>query len=280
MTITATNWNIKDTSKLTGLSPSVLRIWELRYGWPNPKRKSNGYRTYQQHQVDELKRVAEIVKNGTPISALIVDGLPKWPSAETAAPAKRALVQARSGTPPVDAVEAGLYHELLNALETHRTPMVRQLLQRIVWTVRPSDEAQTALVPTLVAIAELRSRNRPLPEATDITAQIKERCEQLLRMQRSSSDALVIVPARAGDEALAALTAVVLCYRGVPAKPWHELREPSSACLVVTDGEMLPTKRTHQVGHVSTLGTDGGLTITQLLDRSKPLPWQVTVPTA
>src|SRR4051812_44623865 len=79
--------NIKDTSKLTGLSPSVLRIWELRYGWPNPKRKSNGYRTYQPHQVDELKRVAGFVKDGVPISRLIVDGLPRWPTADMSRPA-------------------------------------------------------------------------------------------------------------------------------------------------------------------------------------------------
>ncbi|MBA2482338.1 MAG: MerR family transcriptional regulator [Planctomycetes bacterium] len=273
MTTIATSLNIKDTSKLTGLSPSVLRIWELRYGWPCPKRKSNGYRSYQQHQVEELKRVADFVKAGNPISTLIVDGLPKWPSAEAAAPASRKLVQARSLAAPANAVEAGLHQELLDALETHRTPMVRQILQRIFWTVRPGDEAQTALVPALVAIAELRARNRALPESADIVGLVKERCEQLLRMQRTPSDALLIVPARAGDEALAALTAVILCFRGVPAKPWTEMREPTSACLVVCDGEMMATKRQHQIGTISTLNSEAHQCLADLLDRTKPLAW-------
>src|SRR5580692_6884735 len=72
--------NINEASKACGLSPSVLRIWELRYGWPNPKRKPNGYRAYNQHQIQELKRVADLVKRGTPISTLIIDGLPRWPT--------------------------------------------------------------------------------------------------------------------------------------------------------------------------------------------------------
>ncbi|MBA3710754.1 MAG: MerR family transcriptional regulator [Planctomycetes bacterium] len=273
MTTTATNLNIKDTSKLTGLSPSVLRIWEVRYGWPCPKRKSNGYRSYQLHQVEELKRVADYVKAGNPISTLIVDGLPRWPTAEATLPVSRKLVMARTVAAPANAVEASLQSELLDALETHATPMVRQLLQRIFWTVRPSDEAQTALVPTLIAIAELRSRNRALPGSADIVNLVKERCEQLLRMQRTSSDALLVVPARAGDEALAALTAVVLCFRGVPAKPWTEMREPTGAYIVVSDSDTAPTKRHLQVGHVSTLGGADHQSLADILDRSKPLAW-------
>src|SRR6187399_203758 len=72
--------NINEASKLCGLSPSVLRIWELRYGWPNPKRKPNGYRAYTMHQVQELKRMGELVKAGVPVSSLIVEGLPRWPA--------------------------------------------------------------------------------------------------------------------------------------------------------------------------------------------------------
>ncbi len=271
--------NIKDTSKLTGLSPSVLRIWELRYGWPCPKRKPNGYRSYQQHQVDELKRIAQLVKEGTPISALIVDGLPRWPTAGACRAATRTLAKTRAMPAPQNQAEAMLHRELIEAFENHRSPMLRQLLQRIFWTVKPSDEPQTALAPAIVAIAELRSVNRPLPEAAEIISMIKERCVQLLRMQRIPQDALLVVPARAGDDALAALTAVILCFRGVPAKPWTELREPTSACVVVNDGETLPTNRTHQVACVSTLGTEGTVSLTNLLDRSQALAWTASAAT-
>lgn len=277
MSTTSNAMNIKDTSKLTGLSPSVLRIWELRYGWPCPKRKPNGYRSYQQHQVDELKRIAQLVKEGAPISTLIVDGLPRWPTAGACRAATRTLPKTRSMPAPQDPAEALLHRDLLEAFENHRSPMIRQLLQRIFWTVKPSDEPQTALAPAIVAMAELRSLGRPLQESAEIVSMIKERCVQLLRMQRIPQDALLVVPARAGDEALAALTAVILCFRGIPAKPWTELREPTSACLVVNDGETLPATRNHQVACVSMLGSEGSLSLTSLLDRSKPLPWTTVV---
>ena len=84
-------FNIKEASHATGLTPSVLRIWELRYGWPKPRRKANGYRTYQRHQIDDLCKVASLVKSGQPISSIIIDGLPRWPAAGCTAPSPRLL---------------------------------------------------------------------------------------------------------------------------------------------------------------------------------------------
>ncbi|MBA3709924.1 MAG: MerR family transcriptional regulator [Planctomycetes bacterium] len=280
MSNSANSFNIKDTSKATGLSPSVLRIWELRYGWPCPKRKSNGYRTYQPHQIEELRRVADLVKQGSPISTLIVDGLPRWPSANASAPSRPRLLERTRALPaPDDTIEAPLYRDLLNALETRHAPMVRQLLQRMFWTVRPGDEPRTALVPTVMALAELRAADRPIAEGGDLLAMIKERCVQLLRMQRSSEQPLLVVPARGGDDALAALTAVMLCNRGVSARPWSELREPPTAYVVVSDGVTTPTSGSRQIGCVSTLGGEGACALADLLDAAKPIPW-MAVPTA
>src|SRR4051812_36615461 len=108
--------NINEASKACGLSPSVLRIWELRYGWPNPKRKPNGYRAYNMHQVQELKRVATLVKSGTPISSIIVDGLPRWPTDHSRAPVPRTLTRTRALVRPTEPSEAILHRELIEAL--------------------------------------------------------------------------------------------------------------------------------------------------------------------
>ena len=109
--------NINEASKACGLSPSVLRIWELRYGWPNPKRKANGYRAYNQHQVQELKRVSDLVKRGTPISALIIDGLPRWPTDQAIKRTPMGLTKARAIEKPAGVLEAKLQDELIEALE-------------------------------------------------------------------------------------------------------------------------------------------------------------------
>jgi DNA-binding transcriptional MerR regulator len=33
---------ISKTAKITGITTSCLRIWELRYGWPRPERSGAG----------------------------------------------------------------------------------------------------------------------------------------------------------------------------------------------------------------------------------------------
>jgi DNA-binding transcriptional MerR regulator len=73
-------YQIDDVVEATGLSESVLRIWESRYGWPRPPRHpGNGYRLYSQAMVDDLKRMAELLKSGLKPSDLIRSGMPCWP---------------------------------------------------------------------------------------------------------------------------------------------------------------------------------------------------------
>lgn len=265
--------NINEASKACGLSPSVLRIWELRYGWPNPKRKSNGYRAYNQHQVQELRRVAQLVKSGTPISNLIVDGLPRWPTDHSRAPAPRSLSKTRTLTKPNDPGEALLHRDLIEALETRRGPAVKELLQRIFWTVRPADEPKTALVPCLVAISELRRADRTFSEANDVISMVKDRCIQLLRMLKTQDQPLLVVPAREADHALAALTALILCYRGTPARPYYELGEPTGSYITVSDADSAETAGSRQVGRLTTLGAEAIVGLPELLDANQDITW-------
>lgn len=67
-------FNINQASQLTGLSPSVLRIWELRYHWPKPARKSNGYRIYKPALIEDLKWVADRIAHGKTIRELVCEG--------------------------------------------------------------------------------------------------------------------------------------------------------------------------------------------------------------
>jgi hypothetical protein len=265
--------NINEASKACGLSPSVLRIWELRYGWPNPKRKPNGYRAYNQHQVQELKRVAQLVKSGMPISSLIVDGLPRWPTDASRAPAPRTLAKTRSLPKPQDGTEAGLHRDLIDALETRRGAAVKELLQRIFWTVRPADEPKTALVPCLVALAEHRRSDRHFTEEVEVTAMVRDRCAQLLRMLKTQDQPLLIVPARDGDLALAGLVALISCYRGTPARPWTELGEPTGVYVTVGDADPGTATTGKQIGRLCTLGAEGVPSLADLIEGTVEVSW-------
>lgn len=224
--------SINEAAKAAGLSSSVLRIWEVRYGWPSPKRQPNGYRAYARHQVDELKRAANLVKAGLPISSLIIDGLPRWPDQPEvhAGPvrlsAARALVTDRGGM------------DIIEALETRRVQRANELLQRSIWSLRPQEELRGVLVPVLVGLAEWRAAGRPLDDDTLIEV-IRERGMQLLRRQNVGASATWVVPANDDSHALAVVTAVLMNLRGQSARYWYGdgLPNDDAGVIVVGDGD-------------------------------------------
>ena len=52
-------YNLKAVVKETGLTPSTLRAWERRYGFPEPIRTAGGHRLYSQRDIDILKEMKE-----------------------------------------------------------------------------------------------------------------------------------------------------------------------------------------------------------------------------
>ena len=65
---------INEVAEQTGLTPSLLRIWELRYKWPMPRRGKNTYRLFDSDTLDDLKWIKARLDQGRIISELIVDG--------------------------------------------------------------------------------------------------------------------------------------------------------------------------------------------------------------
>ena len=59
-----TNFNIAAVERDTGLSKDVLRMWERRYGFPQPARDGNGERLYPTEQVDRLRLIKRLLDQG------------------------------------------------------------------------------------------------------------------------------------------------------------------------------------------------------------------------
>ncbi len=51
-------------SKITGIAPDTLRVWEKRYGFPRPKRLGKGVRVYSKQDVDKLRLAAALLEVG------------------------------------------------------------------------------------------------------------------------------------------------------------------------------------------------------------------------
>lgn len=66
-------FSIRAVSELTGISPLTLRNWEKRYGFPRPVRLENGYRAYDDEDVETLKKVAAHLQLGGRIADLVAE---------------------------------------------------------------------------------------------------------------------------------------------------------------------------------------------------------------
>ena len=56
--------SISAVERETGISKDTLRIWERRYGFPQPSRDSNGDRAYRMQDVDRLRIIKRLIDHG------------------------------------------------------------------------------------------------------------------------------------------------------------------------------------------------------------------------
>ena len=62
---------IKDVAEQTGLAAGTIRMWEQRYGFPEPERLPSGYRRYHHDDVETLRRVQAYRRTGLSVAAAI-----------------------------------------------------------------------------------------------------------------------------------------------------------------------------------------------------------------
>lgn len=116
------NFSIAAVERDTGLSKDVLRMWERRYGFPQPERDANGERAYPAEQVERLRQVKRLMDQGHRPGKLLA-----LPADELASLAPRHARLARSESPTVDT--QGL-EELLARIKQHDANGYMQALQQ------------------------------------------------------------------------------------------------------------------------------------------------------
>ena len=132
--------NISAVERETGLSKDVLRIWERRYGFPEPRRDDNAERQYPPEQVAKLRAIKRLMDTGMRPGKLMRRSLAEL----------NALAETRAG-PRREAVTPALERDLLSLLKSHNAPalqhalanqLMRQGLQRFVLeTITPLNRA-------------------------------------------------------------------------------------------------------------------------------------------
>src|SRR4051812_583564 len=227
-------FDIETTSKACGLSAGVLRMWELRYGWPRPGRLPNGYRYFTRYQIDDLKRMSLLVKSGMLISRLIQDGMPKWPHDPNHDPhAHLITMEAAEALPrPRGAAAVEVREHLVSALKTHNHGRAWEMLLRCAWEVHPGEQVLAGWLPCLAGLDEYRRKQRPFKGVDALQALIRDRIRDHFARQAPEGRPLWVLPLAGDDHSLAYCGAQILCQRGVVARPWLWDRLPKDAKFV------------------------------------------------
>ncbi len=109
--------NISAVERETGLSKDVLRIWERRYGFPDPHRDDNAERQYPQEQVAKLRAIKRLMDAGMRPGKLMRRSLAEL----------NALAETRAG-PRRDTLAPTLERDLLGLLKSHNAPALQHAL--------------------------------------------------------------------------------------------------------------------------------------------------------
>jgi methanogenic corrinoid protein MtbC1 len=113
---------IAGTERDTGLSKDTLRVWERRYGFPDPLRDTAGERVYPTEQIDKLrilKRLIDVGHRPRHVVSLSLDAL------QRIAQEQNPVTPAERGTRPLPDLEA-----CLDRLRAHDVDGLRRLLRQ------------------------------------------------------------------------------------------------------------------------------------------------------
>ena len=144
------NYNIAAVERDTGLSKDVLRMWERRYGFPQPERDGNGERLYPTDQVDRLRVIKRLLDQGHRPGKLIAaspEELAALAARRRAAPGTRketgTVGLANAGGEEIDALLAQIRaHDAAGFTRAMQQTLARNGLSRFVQdTVAPLTHA-------------------------------------------------------------------------------------------------------------------------------------------
>jgi len=105
---------IKEVVNRTGLAASTIRMWEHRYGFPQPARTESGYRHYSNEDIAKIKSVLAYRDRGLSIPASIERVLASDAPAE---PSIYAAVATADGAPVPQVLRKSTLHALSRAME-------------------------------------------------------------------------------------------------------------------------------------------------------------------
>lgn len=143
----AGSYPIGAVSRLTGVEPETLRVWERRYGLAPSARTEGGHRLYSERDIEVLLAVKALLEAGMRIGA--VAGLP---AEQILAEAKR--VQGATRPAPILDDQPKLLEQILEAALQLDTERAAELLDRPRLVADGPQVARSIYVPLMHLVGE------------------------------------------------------------------------------------------------------------------------------
>jgi methanogenic corrinoid protein MtbC1 len=140
---------IAAVEQATGIARATLRIWERRYGFPQPGRDLRGERSYPGEQVRKLRLIADLMAHGHRPGGLVGLNLAQLATLAGPAAARAARRGVASDADPV-----------LAALRANDAAGLDGLLQRRLGELGPVRFVTECVAPLNVAVGEAWARGQ------------------------------------------------------------------------------------------------------------------------
>ncbi len=143
-TTSSTTFSIAAVERETRLSKDVLRVWERRYGFPQPVRDANGERCYPAEQVERLRLMKRLMDQGHRPGALAT--MAHGDLAALAAPQRTAT--------PEHAAQSAAIARLLDDIRARDPGMFRHALRQSLARQGLQSFVEQTMAPLATAVGE------------------------------------------------------------------------------------------------------------------------------
>lgn len=135
--------SISQVERDTGLSKDTLRMWERRYGFPQPSRDHFGERQYDAQQLDKLRVIKRLMDAGQRPGKLMDKSFQEL----SALGAQQAVATADRDPPPAQS-------DLIALLRAHDSPALEQHLAQLLLRQGLQQFVLNTIAPLNVAVGE------------------------------------------------------------------------------------------------------------------------------
>ena len=226
---------VTTAARLAGLTPDLLRAWERRYQAVVPVRGPRGARLYSARDVEHLRLLARLVRDGRRIGDVV----------HLDAPALRALAADSVVAPAVPARDGGHLAPILAALAVFDGIALGERLGEALVAHGGAGFAEHVVAPLLVQIGERwRAGQTSIAEEHLLSATLRGMLGALVQNHRRASRVVVVLATPPGERhefgLLLVAFAVVqaglgLCYLG-PDLPAAEIATAARAAKATVVG--------------------------------------------